>query len=682
MPQSSDPYQNFNALEQAAYQLSSCTDQLFQQIKQQQAIAGVIDKIRSSNNLATILKTTATEVRQLLNSDRVCVFRFFPDSGFDEGEFIAEDIAEGISPVLTEQVYDHCFGSQFAAYYAQGRMQVVADIYDANLSDCHIEILEQFQVRANLIVPVLKDEELWGLLCIHQCNNPRRWQLPEIEFIQKIADYFAIALQQSEQQEQIAQQATLIAKAQAQEKALKRQQSLVKITNRIRHSFDWTIVCQTAVDEAKQILEVDRVTAYRFNEDWSGEFLFESCSEGLEALAEILPDINDTYLMDNEGGCYRNKQTVAVDDIYKAGYTECYIQLLERLQAKAYAIAPIFEEEKLWGFLAAYQSKTRQWQTNEVELLAQIGEQLGIALQQTSYINRIQAQSKELQQTLQNLQEFQVQLIQNEKMASLGQLVAGIAHEINNPINFIHGNVNHIKHYTADVMEFLALYQEIYPDPDPRIVAAAEKLDIEFIQTDFPKIIDSMNLGTNRIQKIVSSLRNFSRVDESEFKVIDIHEGIESTLLILKHRLKDPSGKLNVQITRNYGKLPMVECYPSQLNQVFMNILANAIDAFDNNNSNTDKDDSSQPHQIEIQSQVVNDNWIKISITDNGVGMSEAILKQVFNPFFTTKEIGKGTGMGLPISYTIITEKHSGRLECVSQPGQGTQFNIYIPIKQ
>lgn len=853
MSQSSGPYQDFNALEQAAYQLSSCTDQLFQQIKQQQAISGVIDKIRSSNDLDTILKTTATEVRQLLNSDRVCVFRFFPESGFDEGEFIAEDIAEGISSVLAERVYDHCFGSQFAVYYSQGRMQIVADIHNANLSDCHIEILERFQVLANLIVPVLKDGELWGLLCIHQCNHTRRWQLQEVEFVRKIADYFAIALQQSEQFAQLSNQATIIAKAKVKAKALKRQKALFNITNRIRHSLNWTVVCQTATYEARQILEVDRVAIYRFNKDWSGEFLFESCIDGREALAKIVPDIKDTYLMENDGGCYQNKQTIAVDDIHKAGYTDCYIQVLERLQAKAYAIAPIFEGEKLWGFLAAYQSETRQWQTDEIELLAQIGEQLGIALQQAreqertinrqksllkivnkirrsfdfrdigqtatdeirqiieadrvaiyrfnqdwsgqflfesyaegwpplvgvitniadthlmetqggrykqnatfsvndiytaghrdchielleqfqakayaiapifeddklwgllaayqnseprqwqpdeidllaqigeqlgialqqaEYVSRIQAQSQELKQTLQNLQNFQVQLIQNEKMASLGQLVAGIAHEINNPINFIHGNVNHLKQYTQDVMDFLALHQEVYPNPDPKIAAAAEALDIEFIQADFPKIIDSMNVGTSRIHTIVSSLRNFSRMDEAEFKAVDIHEGIESTLLILKYRLKDQSGQPAVHIIRNYAELPLIECYPSQLNQVFMNLLANAIDAFDSKESDSGKDELKQSNQIKIQSQIFETDWIKISITDNGVGMPEATLKRVFDPFFTTKEIGKGTGMGLSISNKIITEKHGGKLECTSKPGQGTKFNIIIPIKQ
>ncbi|NJN72798.1 MAG: GAF domain-containing protein [Limnothrix sp. RL_2_0] len=855
MSQFPEPYQEFNALEQTAYQLSACTDQLFQQIKQQQAITSVIDKIRSSNDLNIVLKTTATEIRQLLNVDRVGVFRFYLNSGFDEGEFVAEDIGEGISSTLAAKVHDHCFGSQFAAYYTEGRIQAVADIYDANLSDCHISILEQFQVRANLIVPVLKDGKLWGLLCIHQCHHPRRWQLPEIEFIRKIADYFAIALQQAEQLEQITGQATLIAKSKAQAKALRRQKALVKITSRIRHSLDWAIICQTATQEVRNILEADRVAVYRFNPDWSGNFLFESFGDRWEPLVGAIPNIEDTHLMETQGGRYRENQTFAVNDIYTVGHTNCHVELLEQFQAKAYMIAPIFEGEKLWGLLSAYQndgarkwqtdeiellaqigeqlgialrqsreqertvnrqkslvkivskirrsfdfqdicqtatdeirhiieadrvaiyrfnqdwsgqflfesyaegwqplvggaipniedthlmetkggryvqnetlsvnniytvghtdchvelleqfqakayaiapifegerlwgllaayqnSEPRQWQADEIDLLAQIGEQLGIALQQAEYVSRIQAQSTELKQTLQNLQDFQLQLIQSEKMASLGQLVAGVAHEINNPINFIHGNVQHLKQYTEDLMNFLALHQEVYPDQNPKIVASTEELDIEFIKSDLPKIINSMNLGTNRIQTIVSSLRNFSRMDEAEFKAVDIHEGIESTLLILKYRLKDQSGQAAVHIMRDYGELPLIECYPSQLNQVFMNLIANAIDAFDHDKFKVNKDKSSQQNQIEIQSQVTENNWIKITIIDNGIGMSEAIVKNIFDPFFTTKDIGKGTGMGLPISHKIITEKHGGRLDCISQLGKGTKFMIYIPIKQ
>jgi two-component system NtrC family sensor kinase len=290
------PNQQFNTLQQAALHLSSCTDQLFQQIEQEQALASIIDRIRSSLDLATIFNTTSTAIRQLLNADRVGVFRFIPGTGWDEGEFVAEDVSSEYPSALAAKVYDHCFGSQFATYYSQGRVQAVADIYNAGLSDCHIQILAKFQVRANLIVPVLKGEELWGLLCIHQCNNPRRWQMAEIEFVRKIATHFAVVLQQTEHLEQLQQQSMLLVQSVAQEKALQRQKALVKITNRIRQSLDFAEICQTATEEVRQLLKADRVTIYRFNPDWSGDFLFESVGTEWKPLVGVLPTIEDTHL--------------------------------------------------------------------------------------------------------------------------------------------------------------------------------------------------------------------------------------------------------------------------------------------------------------------------------------------------------------------------------------------------
>ena len=391
----SDSEQPFNALQQAAYQLSSCTDQIFLQIEQQQALTSIIDRIRSSLHLDVILNTTATEIRQLLNADRVGVFRFTPDSGWDEGEFVAEDVAEGFSSAMSERVYDHCFGSQFALHYSKGRVQAVNDIRNANLSDCHIQVLSQFQIRANLIVPVLKGSELWGLLCVHQCAHPRRWQLAEIEFVRKIAGHFAIALQQAEYLEQLEDKVARLARAKAQEKAL------FKITNRVRRSFGWETICTTATAEVRQLLTADRVAIYRFNPDWSGDFRFESVEAQWQPLVGVDPIIADTHLMETQGGRYVNNETFAVADIYKAGYADCHIALLEKFQARAYMIAPVFQGDRLWGLLAAFQNTgPRQWQEDEVGLLAQIGEQLGVALQQADAVAIIEAQSIELRQTI------------------------------------------------------------------------------------------------------------------------------------------------------------------------------------------------------------------------------------------------------------------------------------------
>ena len=282
----------------------------------------------------------------------------------------------------------------------------------------------------------------------------------------------------------------------------------------------------------------------------------------------------------------------------------------------------------------------------------------------------------ELEKALTDLQQMQVHLIQAEKMSSLGQLIAGIAHEINNPVNFIHGNIRHLHNYVINLLEFVELSQECSERVNSDLQSKAEEIDLEFIKIDLPKVIKSMEVGTHRIREIVLSLRNFSHIDQSELKSIDIHQGIEDTLLILGHRIKPQKNSdfPRIQIVKLYGDLPLVNCYAGQLNQVFVNILVNAIDAIEESAS------SDRQPCISIQTQVIDDNYVEIAIADNGCGSPEAIQQQIFNPFFTTKPVGKGTGMGMAISYQIITEKHKGRLSCTSSVGKGTEFIIQIPI--
>ena len=288
-----------------------------------------------------------------------------------------------------------------------------------------------------------------------------------------------------------------------------------------------------------------------------------------------------------------------------------------------------------------------------------------------------------VERTLNDLQRTQMQLVQAEKMSSLGQLVAGVAHEINNPINFICGNLDYVREYAQDLLSLMELYEKHYPIPVSEIQNKAEEVDLAFLQDDLIKTLDSMKIGTDRIRQIVLSLRNFSRLDESEFKAVDIHEGIDSTLLILQHRLKAQPDRPEIHLVKDYGDLPPIECYPGQLNQVLMNILANALDALDEVNvKRTFQEIQAKPSQITIRTIAIDSQWAEIAIADNGSGMSEDIQHCIFNPFFTTKPIGKGTGMGMSISYKIITEKHSGKLKCFSKPGAGTEFIIQIPIRQ
>ncbi|WP_375499367.1 sensor histidine kinase [uncultured Nostoc sp.] len=294
----------------------------------------------------------------------------------------------------------------------------------------------------------------------------------------------------------------------------------------------------------------------------------------------------------------------------------------------------------------------------------------------------LRQKATELETTLLELKRTQTQLVQNEKMSSLGQLVAGMAHEINNPVNFIYANLKPANDYTQDLLRLLRLYQKHYPSPVTEIQYESKEIDLDFLLEDLPKLLSSMEVGAVRIQTIVRSLRNFSRMDESEIKQVNIHEGIDSTLMILQHRLK---GKFDreIKVVKNYSNLPLVECKASQLNQVFMNIICNAIDALEERDlQRTFREIEQQPSQILICTKMLDSHHVQIRIVDNGQGIPKFAQERLFDPFFTTKPVGKGTGLGLSISYQIVTEKHNGSLRCHSIPGQETEFVIEIPIRQ
>ncbi|EDX85427.1 ATPase, histidine kinase-, DNA gyrase B-, and HSP90-like domain protein [Synechococcus sp. PCC 7335] len=286
--------------------------------------------------------------------------------------------------------------------------------------------------------------------------------------------------------------------------------------------------------------------------------------------------------------------------------------------------------------------------------------------------------SQELEKALADLQAMQSRLLMAERMSSLGVLVAGVAHEINNPVSFIYGNVEHTEQYIEDLFTLLSVYQRCYPEPLPAVQSCTQEIELEFLLEDLPKAMQSMRLGAERIRQIVLSLRTFSRMDEAEYKTVDLHDGLDSTLIILAHRLKQKEKSSSaITITKNYGDLPPVACYAGQINQVFMNILVNAIDALEENQA------ENQATNAEITiSTARQENQAIITIADNGPGMDEATRGKIFDPFFTTKPVGKGTGMGMAISYQIVVDKHHGQLLLKSSKGKGTEFTICLPLHE
>jgi GAF domain-containing protein len=841
-----------------ALQHGELLSQMRQQLEQQRTMATVVARIRQSLDLAETFQTTATQVRELLNVDRVGVFRFDPKSDW-LGELVAEDVQSPWRSALGDQVIDHCFSERFATAYQNGRVNAIADIYQESYQDCYIQVLEHFQVRANVVAPLICAGKLWGLLCIHQCSSSRQWQPHEIEFAYQIADHLGVAITQASQVEQMQSQLQALMQAEERERLAKQQQAIATTVDKIRRSLDLATIFQTTTQEVRQLLQTDRVSIYRFNPDWSGQFIVESVAEGWNSLLaaqiehpEIRENVSncsvqqlgittDTHIQATQGELFNPENAYRIcPDVEAAGFSACYLAALHSYEVRAYAIVGIYHENKLWGLLAAFQNEgprdwrsdevtlltrissqlgvalqqaesvqriqaqatqlakaaerqqalaktinrirqsldleaifhattqevrlllevdrvaiyrfypdwsgefvadsiahgfnpthlshdmptltsilqpklqtgqyprnesfvpilegerlwgllvayqngqPRYWQEEEINLLAQVGVQLGIAIQQAELLKQTRKQAEELTQAIQSLQESQTQLIQGEKMASLGQLVAGIAHEINNPISFILGNVTHLSNYVYDLLALISCYQQEYPQPTEFINAEMQRVDFEFLQSDMFGVLKSMANGAERIRQIVLSLRTFSRLDEAQMKPVKLHEGLDSTLMILEHRLHGNHLRPSIKITKDYGQLPEIECYAAQLHQVFLNLLSNAIDAIEiaiqqGLRSNSEADNNPE---ITIKTQLEDAQWVTIVITDNGVGIAPELHDRIFDPFFTTKAVGQGIGLGLSTSYQIITNRHQGELKVTSQEDIGSTFVIRIPVKQ
>jgi predicted ATPase/signal transduction histidine kinase len=396
----------------------------------------------------------------------------------------------------------------------------------------------------------------------------------------------------------------------------------------------------------------------------------------------------------------RTQETLVIDDA--AGQTQfAGDSYFKAHHPKSILCIPIVNQGKLIGILYLENNLIKGAFTNDrVEVLKLLTIQAAISLENARLYHDLEESNQTLEQkveqrtqqlyeknqclqeTLAALQKTQAQLIQTEKMSSLGQMVAGIAHEINNPISFISGNLVYANNYMGNLLKILEICQQEFPYFTEIIKEKYEDVELDFLKEDLKKLFSSMQNGSDRIRNIVISLRNFARLDESEMKSVNLHEGIESTLLLLQHRLTAKNNRPDIQVIKEYAQLPLVACYASQMNQVFINILNNAIDALDESYQKIQKNPNNHSPQIRIRTAVLPNQFISIGIADNGVGISEKARLRIFDPFFTTKPVGKGTGLGLSISYQIIVDKHQGTLTCNSDQTTGTEFVISIPIFQ
>lgn len=499
----------------------------------------------------------------------------------------------------------------------------------------------------------------------------------------------------------------------------RRESLLFRLASQIRNSLELSDILQTAVDEIKSLLRVDRC------------YFLWCMSEGDRSHISVTHESNSENLCSSIGEYtepalawaiekIRDREIIRIDNI--AELDSPLQGFLTELGIVSQLILPIETRASQFGAVVCGHCQPRTWSDSEVELLRPMAVQLAIAIDQAELYAEAcasalsaQTQATQLEEALRNLQRTQEQLMQTEKMSSLGQLVAGIAHEINNPVTFITGNLLHVRNYALDLLELIAFYQEEYPQASDGLRAKEEEIDFNFLHEDLPRLLSSMKSGADRIHKIVLSLRSFSRLDEAEMKWVDIHEGLESTLLILQHRLNGIENGFKIEVVKAYGNLPLVECYPGQLNQVFMNLLTNAIDALER------RDRSQTPPRITLRTEVGTpgaesaretgelqteneatmaqtcaapstvdsppdmgnaQQFVTIKIADTGPGMTPEVKARLFDPFFTTKPVGAGTGLGMSISYQIIVKQHRGHLQCISEVGRGTEMAIVIPVRQ
>ncbi|MEG4307093.1 PAS domain S-box protein [Microcoleus sp. D3_18a_C4] len=642
----------------------------FRKLAEQEALLNQLaSNIRESLDLDTILATTVQQIRDLLQLDRCQFIWYLPDASPPvwnvryEAKNADWPSRLGLYPVEPTA----SMGERIA------NLEIIQiDDVEALTDPAEREFLMSVGLNSLLDIPLQTQSGQIGAILCGACSGVRLWRDEEVELLMAVGTQLAIAINQAE----LYEKSRLAA---AESKAAAMQQKLLnQLGSQIRASLDLDTILATTVRQIRDLLQLDRCLFMWYTpeaETPAWDIIHEAKNDDLLSLLGYYPaEVTGTLA-----------QKIANLEIYQIDDVTTFSDPVEReffLQVgyKSVLDLPVKSAGGLTGVVGCTSCREiHRWTKDEVELLSAICDQLSIAISQAELYTQsvdsariAQEQAAKLEVTLCELKLAQTQLVQAEKMSSLGQMVAGIAHEINNPVSFIFGNLTYTEEYARNLMKLVQMYRDEYPEPSPAIQEEIEVLELDFVLEDLPKMLSSMQVGATRIRDIVRSLRNFSRLDESDMKKVNIHEGIDSTLMILEHRLKVQPDRPAIQLVKEYGQLPLVECYAGLLNQVFMNIIANAIDVLQPPLEN--------PGIIRIRTEVEGTLAV-IRIADNGAGMTAQVKQRIFDPFYTTKPIGSGTGMGLAISHSIIVEKHKGEINCISAVGKGTEFTLKIPIK-
>lgn len=694
-------------------------------------------RIQSPSNFQDLCNIVVKEVRSLTEFDRVMLYRFDDNAN---GIVLAEDKLESLDPLLGLNYPALDIPPQARKLFSVNWLRLIADVnYQPvpivpahnpltetaldlthsvlrSVSPCHIEYLQNMNVSASMSISIIKEGKLWGLIACHH-NSPRyvSYEVRKAcEFFGKVMSLELSSKEKNEDYEYQIQLKSINTKLVEYMAGAKNfidgltqfNPNLLDLVNAtgaiVCFNGQYTILGKTSDRES-----IEKLIQWLDEPQEEGSYYtdclpilypkfekFKDIASGLLALC--ISSVQKHYIL-----WFRPE---VIQTVNWAGNPDLNFELEERQDSLRLHPRKSFE---LWK--ETVKLKSLPWKRCEIDAALELKNALiGVVLHQADELAKLNTalrqsdarereKANQLAKALQELQRTQTHLINQEKMSDIGELVASIAHEITNPINFISGNLTHADNYAKDLINLVYLYQQQYPDPGEEIKEELEDIDFEFLIEDLPNMLSSMKVGAERIREIVHALRNFTRLDESAMKPVDIHEGLKSSLLLLQHRLKPKADLPAIQVIEEYQKLPLVECYASQLNQVFMNILANAIDALETHNvgnmgnqeekhlSALDKQfpmPNFQSPTIRIRTERVDSDRVAICIADNGPGIAKDDRERAFEPFFTTKPSGKGLGIGLAISHQIVVEKHGGQIRCISEPGQGTELIVEIPLKQ